>query len=239
MGSSHERYEELALGHVLGGLRSDDAAEFRAHLVECRECRMRVAELRDIAADLAATEREERRRAAIATEVAQSEDGEGETSGRWARLTSRLPHIGVALATLAVLGVMFWNYHLRQVSGEQDQLLVRWSQALAVLAQGEALPVQTRGEVTAVAAVEGDEVALVLTGIPAFGRDQLLYVWKEEDRADHAVAVEWARGPVEGPLSLVEELADADTLIVTLERAGVQAPEEPSDRELARVELGP
>lgn len=239
MGRAHERYEELALGHVLGGLHSDDAAEFRAHLVECRECRMRVAELRDIAADLAATEREERRRAAIATEVARREDGEGDAHGRWARLTAHVPHIGAALATLAVLGVMFWNYHLRQVTGEQGQLLISWSQALAVLADGEALPVETRAPVTGVAAVEGDEVALVLTGIPAFGREQLLYVWSQEDGPAGAVVVDRTRGPVEGPLSLVEELADADTLIVTLERAGAEAPEEPSHRELARVELGP
>ena len=62
--AEHDRYERMAVGHVLGGLDEVDAAAFRAHLLECADCRKRVNELRGIASDLARTEREERRAAA-------------------------------------------------------------------------------------------------------------------------------------------------------------------------------
>ena len=71
---AHQRYERMAVGHVLGGLDEVDAAAFRAHLVGCRDCRKRVNELRDIASDLATAAREERAAVRSAIEVEKRTD---------------------------------------------------------------------------------------------------------------------------------------------------------------------
>jgi anti-sigma factor RsiW len=79
MADEHRRFEHLAVGHVLGGLDPVDAAEFRVHLTGCRDCRRRVAELRAIATDMAAAEREERAASRLQTEVARrTEQVDGE-----------------------------------------------------------------------------------------------------------------------------------------------------------------
>jgi anti-sigma factor RsiW len=74
MGNGHERYDGLALDHVLGGLSGRAASEFRSHLASCGACRSRVDELRGIAAELGEIERDERSRARLQTEVARRDD---------------------------------------------------------------------------------------------------------------------------------------------------------------------
>ncbi|MFP4235713.1 MAG: zf-HC2 domain-containing protein, partial [Nitriliruptoraceae bacterium] len=69
MGEAHTRFESLAVGHVLGGLRPEQAREFRQHLRSCEGCRARVAELEQIASELAAAEREERAQRARAVDA--------------------------------------------------------------------------------------------------------------------------------------------------------------------------
>ncbi|MBW3561478.1 MAG: anti-sigma factor [Actinobacteria bacterium] len=229
----HERFEELALGHVLGGLRSSDAAEFRAHLIECRDCRLRVAELRDIAADLAATEREEKRLAAVATQVAEREDEEtDEGSPRWVR--SRWIPAAAVIAIIAVLGILFWNYHLRRVTTEYATVVERQEEVLRILSSGDALEVDVRQGVDALAAHEGDSVALSVAGLPASVADGYLVVWLFEDGEatdDTRVA------PSSDPAAFAIDVGDADQVVVSGHRSGGTPPGAPGDGELVRVDI--
>jgi anti-sigma-K factor RskA len=236
MAEPHERYEELALGHVLGGLRSRDAAVFRAHLVECRECRLRVAELRDMAADLAATEREERRRAAVATQVADEEDQE-EPPPTWRLVLGRWFSIGVVLGVVAVLSLLFWNYHLRRVTGTYAGVVAGQGEVLAVLAAGDRLKVETAEGVEAVAANEDGRVAVSLARLPELSSGSRLYVWLLA--GDQVRSFQQVPPPESDALPLSRSIGEADTLLVTVERPGDRPPDRPGQRRLARVALVP
>ncbi len=72
--SSHRRFEDMALAHVLGGLNEARSRMFRDHLAECERCRARVDELQELASDLAGIEREAR------SEAARGEAGRGEAA---------------------------------------------------------------------------------------------------------------------------------------------------------------
>ncbi len=51
--ADHERWEELAVGHTLHALEPADDEAFAGHLASCADCRQLVADMQDVAADLA------------------------------------------------------------------------------------------------------------------------------------------------------------------------------------------
>lgn len=235
----HRRFEELALGHVLGGLPSRDASLFRAHLVECRECRRRVVELRDIADDLAATERDERRRAVVATRVADREnddgpdrDGNADESRSW---RARIPWsiVAISLTVVVVTGILFWNYHLRRVSGQYANILDRQERVLDVLAAGEPIEPATFEGVDGTAAVDDGTVAISLHDVPELTNGAVVVIWRVEEQT--TTFVQGGRPPAEGPLPFIIDADGARALLITVEQSGQGAIEEPSERELARV----
>lgn len=233
MVEGHERFEELALQHVLGGLSSSDAAIFRAHLVECRDCRLRVAELRDMAAELAATEREERRRSAVATQVAR-EEGSSEESRSWLPWSSpRWAMLAVVLASIIVVVLLFWNYHLRRVSSHYAAALEHQAEVFEVLGSGEPLVVQTREGVRGVAAIREGKVAVDLLRLPTVAEAQVA-IWLVPAHTE-GPAKTFAL-PQHGQLPFVVPVGNADTLLVTLEPGGSR-PHVPRDRVLASIPL--
>lgn len=234
---NHERFEELALGHVLGGLPSEDAAAFRAHLVECRDCRLRVAELRDIAADLAATEREEKRLAAVATQVAEREDDGGDDGDdvgppRWLR--SRWVPVAAVVAIVSVLGILFWNYHLRRVTTQYATVVERQEDVLGILATGEPLPVDAGRGVEALAARDGASVAVSISDLPTEVVEGYIVIWLLDDGE---VTGDTVAGRSSDPASFVVEVEGADELVVTGHRVGTAPPEEPGGDPLVRVDI--
>ncbi len=245
MVEGHERFEELALQHVLGGLSSSHAAIFRAHLVECRDCRLRVAELRDMAAELAATEREERRRSAVATQVAR-EEGTSEEPRSWLPWSSpRWAMLAVVLAALIVVVLLFWNYHLRRVTAQYKGALEYQAGVLEVLGSGEPLPVQTREGVRGIAAIRDSNVAVDLLRLPTLAEAQVA-IWLVPVEGEAELAPLPSNGqlpflvplPGNGQLPFVVPVGDTDTVLVTLEPGGHQPPI-PGDRVVASIPLQP
>ncbi|MDP8927502.1 MAG: hypothetical protein M3O70_02720, partial [Actinomycetota bacterium] len=233
MVEGHEHFEELALQHVLGGLSSSDAAIFRAHLVDCRECRLRVAELRDMAAELAATEREERRRSAVATQVARQE-GTGEEPRSWLPWSSpRWALLAIVLASVVIVATLFWNYHLRRVTGQYARALEYQTEVLEVLGSGEPLRVEAREGARGIAAIRDGEVAVHLLRLPTL-TDARVAIWLV--RAEDVSLAKHIPAPTDGRLLQVVSVVDADALLVTLELGGGPPPI-PGDRVLARVAL--
>jgi hypothetical protein len=235
--SAHVRYEELAVGHVLGGLVAADAADFRAHLLGCRECRLRVAELREIAADLVVAEREERADARVRTEVAQAgtEDGAHvEADPRGPALSSR--HVGIgAVVLVLVLGTLaFWNLHLRTQVATVGAVAERQEDTLTVVADGVPVATEFADTTRGVVAVDGDRVGFTLSALPPLADGERLVVWLL-DTEDGDVAVLLA-GEGEGQLSGTVEDRDASTLVVTAQPVR-EDDAAPSGRELVRADL--
>jgi len=180
----HRYYEELAVSHVLGGLSESDGRVFRSHLLDCPHCRARVGELRRIANDLADVERDERRvRAAKAIETKRREDDdevdvdEPVTSTRGSRLA-------VFVGLLLILGLLSWNFLLRDRNGEQAQMLEHAGIAANLLIDGEeAIHTSPTGQFSAAPnkVVFNDEYALIVMDDVEEGQVYAVYLLSEED----------------------------------------------------------
>jgi anti-sigma factor RsiW len=238
MADSHERFEELAVGHVLGGLPSGDAWAFRTHLASCRDCRQRVAELRSIAADLAAAEQDEKRRSPPVTTdvVEQPEETPGAPDGtfRWR------PRVGALAALFAVLVVAagLWGLHQRRVAELYESVVSAQEEVLNLLMAGTELEVVTADAVRGLAAERDGRLAVSLTGIGPLPAGTLLVAWRVVDGeaenpellgdADVVAAHE--------TIAFVRDVDDADAVLVTIEQAPGQ---QPSGDEVARVVVRP
>lgn len=240
MADAHRRYEQMAVGHVLGGLDAVDAAEFRTHLVGCRHCRLRVAELRGIASDLAAAEREERVAARVKTEVARRQDQDDDTPDRGGELSRRALVMIGAVAALVAAGLLTWNFHLRDVNRTLLEATDAREQVLSMLASGEQVDAVLHEGVQGLVSVEDDQVALDLAGVPAVGDGRWLAVWLVNGEPPHRYEAFAAGAVQDGRFATHLAHRGADRLVVTLEERptnGEPVPQEPSGLVLVEAEL--
>lgn len=241
MTDEHRHYQQLAVGHVLGGLAAGDAADFRSHLAGCRDCRARVAELRGIASDLERAERDERARTLVRTEVPRRGDPGHEEDGAPPRRQGRIGvhHVTVAVivVTLMAGGMAFWNLHLRTTNAVVAAVADQHVQAMEVLASGIAVEVDADHPVRGLAAVDGDRVAVVLSGVQPPGEGARIVAWLVGPDGPTPSA-EMRPGQLdEGLLALLLETGDSRQLRLTVERGELgQRPQGPS---LAEVGLHP
>lgn len=243
MADGHEHYQQLAVGHVLGGLGPDDDAAFRSHLLDCRDCRARVAELRGIASDLERAERDERARATLTTEVERRAPEDEPARGgpdragpdRGARIGIR--HVTVAVIVVAVLagGMAFWNLHLRTSNALIGSVAEQHARTLEVLADGVALDVEADHPVRGVAATNGEHVALSLVGLEVPGEGERLVAWVHGEDGPAPVGQIRPSRVEEGTAALVIEASGAQVLEVRRETGELDGA--PGGERLARVEL--
>jgi anti-sigma factor RsiW len=243
MTDEHERYEALAVGHVLGGLDAADAAAFRSHLLGCRDCRSRVAELRDIAADLAAAERDERARSRVRTEVARrvdrdEDDGSGGEEGERDPSPPRIGirHVTVAAIVVVVLAaaMAFWNLHLRTTTATYAAVADQRGETLRELATGVPVDVELGEDLSGMVAVDGDQVAFTLTGLAELRPGERLVAWLTggEDGDVPALLVQTIEGDTVAATVSVE---GATELVLTRERG--DPGEGPIGEELLRAPI--
>ncbi len=235
MASEHDRFEELAVGHVLGGLATSEAAEFRSHLTGCRDCRARVSELRDIASDLAAAEREELAQTRLKIDVARRELAPAVPDPAWS-VSLRAVTLTLGVAVLLVVGLAFWNFHLRDQNAQLARVTDHRETILEGLAVGQQVPTELSGGVTGVVVVVGEDVVLDLAGLPELAADEMLVVWLLGDEpTDHY----WMRfGPDDlsrGRLAVRDPHRGTATLVVTLEDG--PPGEEPTGDRLVEAQL--
>ena len=236
MAAEHQRYEELAVGHVLGGLDPADAASFRAHLISCRDCRLRVAELRDIAAGLQVAEREERAHARLRTKV--DEDQPEEEAGGAASLPRQRSRPSTVVVFLVLVGllalVLFWNLHLRTRDAALGALADGRAETLQELAVGVPVPVTTAEGVDAIVVVDDQDVAFSVTGLPEPAAGERLVVWLlDGPDGDRPVMQRLTTSDQPGSLSGTVETRGEQDLAVTIE-AGRPGPI-PQGAELVRA----
>lgn len=187
--ADHEHFERMAVGHVLGGLDEVDAAAFRAHLLDCADCRKRVNELRDIASDLARTEREERRAASAG--VVEVETRTEQDAGDTAEATEVAPVrqwpwgvVVIGLVPLLVLGTLAWAVWQRAQTDLTAALAESQQQVLDVLASGEPVAWSSAEDVEGNIATDGDVVVLNLVGLPELRPDEGLVVWLLDEEGE-------------------------------------------------------
>jgi anti-sigma-K factor RskA len=238
--SDHHRYEELAVGHVLGGLDDVDQAEFRTHLLTCRDCRVRVAELRDIASSMEAAEREERTAARVKMEVLRREDGAETGEEQRGGIRTVRGAVVALVATVALVGLLVWNFHVRDVNRALLSATEAREATLTLLASGQPLTVEaTMDGVAGVAAYDAGEVAVDLAGLPSPEGGEWFAVWLL-DAADQPIQYRHYPATVvdDGVFAAVVGARGAHTLLFTLEQGDVTGRTAPEGARLAAVDLG-
>jgi anti-sigma factor RsiW len=220
-----QRWDELALGHVLGGLADADASVFRGHLAGCGQCRARVAELRSMASEMAAAEREERATRRLRTQIesrreAPPDDTDADAGG-WVAGLRRRALVAGTIVVLAVLGLGLWNASLRAQNAELRDVAVTASQ------EG----------VTGVVSVDGDLVAYSLANLPVPAADERLVVWLEVggEHVQRAVHTPRQIELEDGRLAATLDATGASRLLVT--RESVVVPGQPVGPEVVRADL--
>lgn len=239
MGTEHQRYESLAVGHVLGGLTDDESDAFRSHLVACRDCRRRVAELRDIAAGLEAAEREERSRASLTRDAVAEEHDLSDPGGPAGPVPTWV--LALAAAGLVVLLVaLFWSYHLRRVVDEYAATVAAQDAVMDTLVRGESLAA-TGGQGVGVSAARlDDRVAVVLNPLPELPSEAVIVLWllDGDEVVDRRPLTQALRVGERETLPFSFRIDGASEAVVSMERAGAGQPDEPG-RVLAEVPLEP
>ena len=217
-----ERWDELALGHVLGGLPTAEASSFRTHLVSCGQCRARVAELRSLDSDMAAAAREERatqrEREAGRTPTRTDHRARAESAPTAQDQRPRWRTV-IALAVIALLlgGLALWNAHLRTQNAYVTDLAEAQRETLGVLGRGTVVPVTTSGDVTGVVSVDGDRVAFALSNVPSPASGQRLVVWVRDDSGTRPADVLPPVAMTDGTLWSSVAVTDAEALVISIE----------------------
>jgi hypothetical protein len=214
MTEEHGKFERLVVGHVLGDLPETDASRFRAHLLGCRECRARVAELRGIAADLADAERDELARARVRTEAPRrvdQPDASLPTTGP--RITVRHVTVAAVVVVLLSTAMAFWNLYLRQANADYLDVVEARDATLEGLASGLPLELELASGVSGLAVADGEQVALTLTGIDPLAEGEQIVAW--------ILGVEDAEGGIDATrLAIAGRLDAGDPLATTIEDGG-------------------
>lgn len=221
MAGQHDRYERLAVAHVLGGLDEVAAADFRAHLLQCRQCRRQVAELQDLAAELAVAEREERAQLRVKTAV-EDEDEEDEGSAADTDLpwgfgrTASAVLAGTVLIVLAAL--LVWNMDLHQRLRHATSTAAVREGVLSELAEGVAVPAEFGQGAQGLVVVDGRDVTASLAGLPELEPGQVLVVWLGHGSLDEVETYD-ASGVVDGRVAFTKRAPGATRLLITVEPA--------------------
>lgn len=166
--AGHRDYEGMAVAHVLGGLDEERGRVFRAHLLECSDCRARVGELRAIASDLAGVERSARREeqeeeASAALDTKRRDDP---APAEQSSPPARWPMVAVVGLLAAVIGLSMYIFVLRaQITGLEQEVADR-ATAAAVLEHGNDAPLTFEAtDVVATVRTDRGDIAVVVDGL--------------------------------------------------------------------------
>jgi hypothetical protein len=234
--SGHARFERNALAHVLGGLGRPDSDAFRSHLRTCADCRARVAELRGISSTLDAAAREERRRAATAV-AAPPEAAPARRPRTEDAAASRSRRLGLfALALAVVVGVGFWNLHLRTQATTYYEVASERGDILRDLAAGDLVEDPALVAAQARVAVTPTRVVVLLADAGPLADGERLVAWLLPEGATAEGPRVLAAGPADGgELAVRLPRGTATALVVSREVGPIGAA--PAGAEVLRVGL--
>ncbi len=208
MTAEHEKWEELAVGHVLSALEPEDEERFARHLRGCAACERTIAEMTAVASHLAyaaepadppaglkdsildAVARSDRP-AIPATPLRSLPD-----LPRLAqiRAESRVPAwtrlVSVAAGVALVVGLAVWNVNLRG-NAELSQRTVARMERVQDLAADPAtvrVPMSSGSGAKGTALVRGTDVVLLVDGLPRNEQSSIYVIWYQDTTGGfHAV----------------------------------------------------
>ena len=247
---SHARYEELAAGHALSALEPEDEQDFVTHLAGCARCERDLAEheatlahlayapepadppaslLEGIRAGVLSSGREASFPASTEQAAPAAPAPVDLDARRQRRDASRLRRAGVwtsvAAAAALIVSLGVWNTELQRDRDAQAELTGRLAKAVSPLrdASTDTVPLAAEGgEVVAVALVRGDEMTLVVDGLPVNDPATTYVLWGEsrygDKRAVGAFDVTADDVDVLDGLRLKDSVADVTRFMVTREQ---------------------
>ena len=244
MSTSHDLYEQLAVGHALSALEPEDEQLFLEHLPSCAACQRALLDHEDTLSHLAyaaealepPAELLDGIRAGVAASgragsfPAPVVELEQVRSRRMVRATTAVLGAAASFVLVAALLVL-WQGERAQ----NDRIQVRDSAlnaAVSSLVQPASRKVDLTGtgESRAVAVVNGDKVSLVLQGVDANDTSDSVYVLWQRDTTGSVLAVgsfDVADGDsvaVVNGLRLKGDSAQVTDLIVTHEHGRTAPP---------------
>ena len=245
----HERFEELAAGFALHALEPEDEQVFRTHVAGCARCERDVAEHEATLGHLAyapeVAEPPPTLLAGIRAGVLASGRGasfpepvappvqldEVRLARQRRRLRPAAMWTGIAAAFALVVSLGVWNTSLLQDREEQAELNARIAAAVAQLRDEntDTVPLAGEdGEVVAVALVRGEEMSLVVDGLPVNDPGTTYVLWGEsrygDKRAVGAFDVTSAGLDVLARMRLQASVADVTRFMVTHEQGDTAPP---------------
>ncbi len=210
----HRYFEGLAVAHVLGGLDDSKGQVFRAHLLECGDCRARVGELRAIAHDLAEAERDERRmRAAQAIDTKRRETEDDDPELEEVAETSRASRITVVVGLALLIGLSLWNFTLRGALTAAQRVNRDLIDAAVIQDSGTRwATVRAEGSVEGSVTVKDDKFVLTADGLNPAQRYGLYAI-----TGDDEIPASYSFGPTpEGRIDQIFALpADVERIVIS------------------------
>lgn len=248
---AHARFEELAAGHALHALEPEDEQLFVQHLRGCARCERDLQEHAETLAHLAyapeapeppadlleairAGVRADGREVAFPQADAVSPPVQLDEARRVRdarRVRRAAAWSGIAAAAALVVSLAVWNTTLQQDRDEQAQWGARMAAAVAQLRDEatETVPLrQDSGDVVAVALVKGDEMSLVIDGLPVNAPGTTYVLWGQsrygDKRAIGAFDVTSPEVDVLAGMRVQASISDVTRFMVTHEQGDVPPP---------------
>lgn len=161
----------MAVQHVLGGLAGADSNLFRAHLLQCSDCRAKVGELRAIAHELADVERQEARQRAAKRLETKRRDEERATDSTSPSGSRRPAEAKVVITALLVVIVALgtWVFFLRTGMAELTAQRDAAVEASRTLEAGRAWSVESRADLDADVLEHSGSLVIVIDGLAEGG----------------------------------------------------------------------
>lgn len=245
---NHARFEELAAGFALHALEPEDEQVFRTHVTGCARCERDVAEHEATLAHLAYAPEVAEPPASLlagiragvlasgrgasfpepAVPVQLDEVRRARTSRRWNRAAT---WTGMAAAFALVVSLGVWNTSLLQDREDQTELNARLAAVVEQLrdANTDTVPLAGQdGAVVAVALVRGEQMSLVVDGLPVNEPGTTYVLWGEsrygDKRAVGAFDVTSAGLDVLERMQVQASVADVTRFMVTHEQGDAAPP---------------
>jgi len=188
---SHNEFEELAAGYVLGALEPDDEHVFQQHLGGCPACEANVRELEAVVGELAyaapPVNPPETLWAGIRREIEPQAARRVATPGVAPRRRAGrrlLPGLAAAAAILIVVALSVWNLSLRDENAairDRVAALERATQLAndpsAKLVTMDEVPGPEGAQATVIASSRQDRGVLLVQSLPPLARNRVYELW--------------------------------------------------------------
>ncbi len=230
----HRMYRELLGAYALAAVTPEELAAIETHLEECESCRAEVADLRAVVdvlplsveereppaelrvAILAAVERESNVSVTSTTESASAPATVVQLSER-RRWQSLLPWVAAAAMLLLSIGLLVWNFSLREDAEQPEPVTVAFEPMADDVDAGAA----------AMWMEDAGVIKVWLTEAPELSTDEVYQVWMVGSSGEAVPAGIMTKA--KSPIAVAANPEDFEMLAITMEPGPMGMPAPTSD----------